>query len=109
MCSKIALTADFPCPSPAVPPLPIPSQLDKWTRLDVFRYFKSRAAALSIPDKELNIFIDQRLTGKHLIDITIKILKLAGFTIGSSMNILDEVKRLKSVSTNLFLFKFFEF
>ncbi|GBC02312.1 hypothetical protein RclHR1_04560011 [Rhizophagus clarus] len=76
-------------------PMPLPSQLDKWTSLDVFKYFKSKAIALSILDKELNIFIEERITGKHLIEITIRILKLAGFTIGSSMNIIGEIKRLK--------------
>jgi hypothetical protein len=49
-------------PLPVIPPLPSPSQLDKWTRFDVFRYFKSKAAALSIPDKELNIFVEERIT-----------------------------------------------
>ena len=78
--------------------MPSPTQLDKWTRLDVFRYFKSKAAALSIPDKELNIFVEERITGKHLIEITVEVLKLAGFTVGSSMSILAEVKRLKSMS-----------
>ncbi|CAB4399696.1 unnamed protein product [Rhizophagus irregularis] len=76
--------------------LPLPSQLDKWTSFDVFRYFKSKAIALSILDKELNIFIDERITGKHLIEITIHILRLAGFTIGSSMNIMVEINLLKN-------------
>ncbi|RIA95050.1 hypothetical protein C1645_873012 [Glomus cerebriforme] len=75
--------------------LPVPAQLDRWTSLDVFRYFKSKAIPLSILDKELNIFIEERITGKHLIDINIHILKVAGFSIGSSMNILNEIKRLK--------------
>jgi hypothetical protein len=78
-------------------PLPLPSQLDKWTSLEVFRYFKNKAIALSILDKELNIFVEERITGKHLIEITVHILKLAGFSIGSSMNIIAEIKRMKSM------------
>src|ERR1044072_8198595 len=62
---------------------PDPNDLDKWTRYDVFEHFKEKAYVLGIPNNELPIFIEQRIMGKHLLEIDIQILKLAGFSIGS--------------------------